>query len=145
MTKIKAVLDQETWVAVDVPDEFQAIVIFLSSADVSINNSELLSNNPNSRTVETTVVSNQDHTIQKESDQAADHDKQTSSPLSAAVNQNTIVESTPKQNSNASSNEHGRSASQMLMYQGVGYHMVNWLVTCSIIYFKHPRQSCLCC
>ncbi|XP_042408605.1 vacuolar protein sorting-associated protein 54, chloroplastic-like [Zingiber officinale] len=132
MTKIKAVLDQETWVAVDVPDEFQAIVILLSSADVSINNSELLSNNPNSSTIETTVVSNQDHTIQKEFDQAADHDKQTSSPLSAMVNQNTIVESTPKQNSNASSNEPGRSASQMLVYQGVGYHMVN----CGLILLK---------
>lgn len=37
MTKIRAVLDQETWVEVDVPDEFQAIVksLFLSEASIS--------------------------------------------------------------------------------------------------------------
>lgn len=33
MTKIKAVLDQETWVEVDVPDEFQAIVTSLFCLD----------------------------------------------------------------------------------------------------------------
>ncbi|XP_020247722.1 vacuolar protein sorting-associated protein 54, chloroplastic [Asparagus officinalis] len=34
MAKIKAVLDQETWVSVDVPDEFQAILSSLSSSGV---------------------------------------------------------------------------------------------------------------
>ena len=36
MTKIKAVLDQETWVEVDVPDEFQAIVTSLFSSEALI-------------------------------------------------------------------------------------------------------------
>ncbi|GMH09097.1 hypothetical protein Nepgr_010937 [Nepenthes gracilis] len=34
MAKIKAVLDQETWVEVDVPDEFQAIVTSILSSDL---------------------------------------------------------------------------------------------------------------
>ena len=40
MTKIRAVLDQETWVEVDVPDEFQAIVSSLFFSEV------LISENP---------------------------------------------------------------------------------------------------
>lgn len=34
MAKIKAVLDQETWVEVDVPNEFQAIVTSLFSSEL---------------------------------------------------------------------------------------------------------------
>lgn len=37
MAKIKAVLDQETWVAVEVPDEFQSIVDWLTSFETSTN------------------------------------------------------------------------------------------------------------
>ena len=45
MVKIKAVLDQETWVSVDVPDEFQAILSSLSSSEVPSDSSEFLSGN----------------------------------------------------------------------------------------------------
>ncbi|KAJ3679899.1 hypothetical protein LUZ60_016177 [Juncus effusus] len=38
MTKIKAVMDQETWTAVEVPEEFQAIVNSLSSSTSSVEN-----------------------------------------------------------------------------------------------------------
>ena len=45
MVKIKAVLDQETWVSVDIPDEFQAILSSLSSSEVPSDSSEFLSGN----------------------------------------------------------------------------------------------------
>lgn len=46
MTKIKAVLDQETWVEVDVPDEFQAIVnsLFMSEALIFENSDDAQGN-----------------------------------------------------------------------------------------------------
>lgn len=46
MTKIKAVLDQETWVEVDVPDEFQAIVtsLFYPEALISENPDDVQGN-----------------------------------------------------------------------------------------------------
>jgi vacuolar protein sorting-associated protein 54 len=48
MAKIKAVLDQETWVPVDVPEEFQAIVLSLSST-YSANDMEMPSSDGSSK------------------------------------------------------------------------------------------------
>lgn len=129
MTKIKAVLDQETWVAVDVPDEFQAIVLSLSSGDALLSNSDLASSNPDSGTVEAGFPASQEHISESDSGQTVDRDNQAKPIPSAGSNQETNAASaTSKRNSDANMNEHGRASSQTLVYRGVGYHMVNWSV-----------------
>ncbi|THU74363.1 hypothetical protein C4D60_Mb04t32550 [Musa balbisiana] len=125
MTKIKAVLDQETWVAVDVPDEFQAIVLSLSSGDALLSNSDLASSNPDSGTVEAGFPGSQEHISESDSGQTVDRDKQAKPIPSAGSNQETNAASaTSKRNSDANTNEHGRASSQTLVYRGVGYHMM---------------------
>ncbi|KAM0938931.1 putative vacuolar protein sorting-associated protein [Dioscorea sansibarensis] len=124
MTKIKAVLDQETWVSVDVPDEFQAIVVSLSSFDTPASDSEL---------AESEGLASQEPLTQNESVQTSpDHPKQDPGTLTAPI-QEKKVNSTPQtQSKNASLNEHGKSTSQTLVYRGIGYHMVN----CGLILLK---------
>ncbi|WOL07406.1 vacuolar protein sorting-associated protein 54, chloroplastic [Canna indica] len=132
MTKIKAVLDQETWVAVDIPDEFQAIVFSLSSGDASLSGSELVPENADSVIVESNFSASQEHVSQNDSDQTADSDKQIKPLPAAGSNKDSNADSTSKRNSDANTNAHGRSASQKLVYKGVGYHMVN----CGLILLK---------
>ncbi|CAL9156248.1 unnamed protein product [Musa hybrid cultivar] len=133
MTKIKAVLDQETWIAVDVPDEFQAIVLSLSSGDALLSNSHLASSNPDSGTVEAGFPASQEHISESDSGQTVDRDNQAKPIPSAGSNQETNAASaTSKRNSDANMNEHGRASSQTLVYRGVGYHMVN----CGLILLK---------
>lgn len=107
MTKIKAVLDQETWVEVDVPDEFQAIVTSLFYPEA------LISENPDDV---------QDITV-----------KEKSAPVAEAVEKNKAdVANSLAQNNNSNTKERGRSTSQTLSYKDVGYHMVN----CGLILLK---------
>ena len=64
MTKIKAVLDQETWVSVDVPEEFQAIVDSLSSehssngVNMTLNHHDQFSDHNDSEVVEKSTLRN---------------------------------------------------------------------------------------
>ena len=60
MAKIKAVLDQETWVAVDVPEEFQAIVLSLLSTDFPVNGMEMPSTDNNSKPSEDGISTSQE-------------------------------------------------------------------------------------
>lgn len=107
MTKIKAVLDQETWVEVDVPDEFQAIVTCLFYPEA------LISENPDDV---------QDITM-----------KEKSAPVAEAVEKNKAdVANSLAQNNHSNTKERGRSTSQTLSYKDVGYHMVN----CGLILLK---------
>lgn len=115
MTKIKAVLDQETWVAVDVPEEFQAIVLSLSSTYSSVNGMDMPSTDHNSKFSDPT---SQDPTYSAEN--SADNGK-----LTPAVGESK-VESTSQTENNVTGNQ--RSALQTIVHGGVGYHMVNWLV-----------------
>ncbi|POO03006.1 Vacuolar protein sorting-associated protein [Trema orientale] len=95
MTKIKAVLDQETWVEVDVPDEFQAILssLFFSEALLSENLDDAQENSaPVSEAVEKNKVN--------------------------------VVNSLAEHN-HSNNKERGKSTSQTLLYKDVGYHMVN--------------------
>lgn len=55
-----AVLDQETWVAVDVPEEFQVIVLSLPSTDVLVNGIEMPSTGNNSKLSEDGVSTSQE-------------------------------------------------------------------------------------
>ncbi|KAG1362575.1 putative Vacuolar protein sorting-associated protein 54, chloroplastic [Cocos nucifera] len=127
MTKIKAVLDQETWVTVDVPDEFQSIVVSLSSID----NGELGPDILSSEMVESGVSSGEQHFRINESGEHVPNPSNRTSPPSS--NQENRAEPTPSvRNDDSNVKEHGRSTSQTLIYGGIGYHMVN----CGLILLK---------
>lgn len=119
MAKIKAVLDQETWVEVDVPDEFQAIVtsLFCSEPLVTGDSDDV----PGSiATDDSEAVPNNDSGVSS----SRQHIERTE-----AIE--TSPDSIPKSN-NANVKEHGKSSSQTLFFRGVGYHMVN----CGLILLK---------
>ncbi|MCD7465187.1 Vacuolar protein sorting-associated protein 54 [Datura stramonium] len=124
MAKMRAILDQENWAEIDVPDEFQAIVtsLFCSesetreladevSADIAPSNSKMIVSSDGSPTTEAR--------LQKIS-QNAEH-----------------TDSTPRLESITQSNEtnsrdRGRSSTRLLFFRGMGYHMVN----CGLILVK---------
>lgn len=106
MAKMKAVLDQETWVAVDVPDEFQAIINSLVSSEALINGN-LVDDHGTMASSGVELVSQSDGSLIVD---GGEPPVKTSADLSAD----------------------GRSTSQTVMFRGVGYHMVNWLVICKL-------------
>ncbi|CAL5410861.1 unnamed protein product [Camellia sinensis] len=107
MAKIKAVLDQETWVEVDVPDEFQAIVTSLFCSEPL--------------TAEHTD-DGQDNTAQVNSLPVIEPTENNKSDVLTSLGQ-----------SNSTNNkQRGKSSSQTLLFRGVGYHMVN----CGLILLK---------
>uniref|UniRef100_A0A0E0KN79 Vacuolar protein sorting-associated protein 54 C-terminal domain-containing protein n=1 Tax=Oryza punctata TaxID=4537 RepID=A0A0E0KN79_ORYPU len=104
MAKIKAVLDQETWVAVDVPEEFQAIVLSLSSTYSVANGMEMPSTDDNSKLRENRVTSQE--------------------PVNSAENNTdngNVVSTSPSTENNVG---HARSTQQTIVHGGVGYHMM---------------------
>ncbi|XXG84800.1 hypothetical protein AAC387_Pa11g0026 [Persea americana] len=106
MAKMKAVLDQETWVAVDVPDEFQAIINSLVSSEALINGN-LVDDHGTMASSGVELVSQSDGSLIVD---GGEPPVKTSADLSAD----------------------GRSTSQTVMFRGVGYHMVN----CGLILLK---------
>ncbi|KAK4710735.1 hypothetical protein R3W88_005248 [Solanum pinnatisectum] len=124
MAKMRAILDQENWAEIDVPDEFQAIVtsLFCSesetleladevSADIAPSSPKMVLGSDGSPTAEAR--------LQKIS-QNAEH-----------------TDSIPRLESTAQSNEtnsreRGKSSTRLLFFRGVGYHMVN----CGLILVK---------
>lgn len=117
MTKIKAVLDQETWVAVDVPEEFQAIVLSLSSTYSSVDGMEMPNTDDNSKFSDHRPTSQE---LAYSAENNADNGKVTS------VTGENKVESTLQTENNVAGNL--KSTLQRIVHGGVGYHMVNWLV-----------------
>jgi len=121
-----AVLDQETWVEIDVPDEFQSIIntLFpldaLSSGDpngVEEDNSNSyhdLATNNDARPMADTGQSNAEQNV--EQTDSTDESKKPNRGHSKSVE------------SISTEKDQKKSASQPLFYKGVGYHMVNWLV-----------------
>ncbi|KAK2655653.1 hypothetical protein Ddye_008705 [Dipteronia dyeriana] len=147
MTKIKAVLDQETWVEVDVPDEFQTIVasLFSSEALVSGSTDDVQGNMTTYSEVGTsndsTIIApsgpqNSHQQIERNdsSEVIASNSAQLNSASSAEANANSKVDATSSSVQTDSSNtkERVKSTSQTLSYGGVGYHMVN----CGLILLK---------
>ncbi|GJT44357.1 vacuolar protein sorting-associated protein 54, chloroplastic isoform X1 [Tanacetum coccineum] len=111
MTKLRAVLDQETWVEVDVPNEFQMIVDSLFSLESLVD------------------------------DDSDDHPESTANSYSDVVSSGAerpsksadgIVDTTGQVNNNRTKNEHGKSSTHLISFRGVGYHMVN----CGLILLK---------
>ncbi|XP_030513778.2 vacuolar protein sorting-associated protein 54, chloroplastic isoform X2 [Rhodamnia argentea] len=140
MAKIKAVLDQETWVEVDVPDEFQAIINALFCTDSlhaeSIDASEvsMVAGNDVSNEAAAGLPLTQQET------QAGDFagvssensDRGISSQLTSNSEKNKADINSSSQVNNSTVKERGKSSSQSLIYRGVGYHMVN----CGLILVK---------
>ena len=147
MAKIKAVLDQETWVEVDVPDEFQAIVTSLFSLDPLITGNlvdaesnaatdygEVVSSNDASSTVDGGLSNHQPHIEQTDSvETSVDVNAQvkSSSSVNATGKSKADVISASAQYNSSNMKEHGKSTSHTLIYGGASYHMVNWLVILS--------------
>lgn len=146
MTKIRAVLDQETWVEVDVPDEFQAIVssLFDSEAIVSGSNDNAESNMTESYSNE--VASNEGSQLGSV-EQNEPTDSSSTTAVNAAQGKADVIERkkpdvvTSSQSNNSNTKERGKNATQTLEYGGVNYHMVNWLVilfsSCLILSHKY--------
>ncbi|KAL5805613.1 hypothetical protein ACOSQ4_028346 [Xanthoceras sorbifolium] len=146
MTKIKAVLDQETWVEVDVPNEFQAIVMSLFSSEALVSGStdnvqgnmttysEVVTSN-DSTIIAPSGLQNSHHQIERtdSSEVISSNSAQVNSP-SAEANEKNKVDATSSSVQTNSSNmkDRGKSTSQTLSYDGVGYHMVN----CGLILLK---------
>ncbi|XP_065847801.1 vacuolar protein sorting-associated protein 54, chloroplastic isoform X2 [Euphorbia lathyris] len=142
MTKIKAVLDQETWVEIDVPDEFQVIVNSLScerliSGDVGYGQAnmmnsygEVVTSNDGSVVVGTEAQNSQEQLERMDSGEIS---------LQNAVKSASIAEATENNranvkisSANANTKERGKPVSQTLICGSVGYHMVN----CGLILLK---------
>ncbi|OEL19382.1 Vacuolar protein sorting-associated protein 54, chloroplastic [Dichanthelium oligosanthes] len=120
MTKIKAVLDQETWVAVDVPEEFQAIVLSLSSTYSSANGMDMPSEDDNSKFSD---PMSQEPTYSAENN--ADNGK-----LTSAIGESKVESTSPQTENNVTGNQ--RPTLQTIAHGGVRYHMVN----CGLILLK---------
>ncbi|XP_078166620.1 VPS54 isoform X2 [Carex rostrata] len=113
MTKIKVVLDQETWVAVDVPEEFQAIINSLSSTSSVENSIEVVeSDNSLSKSADSDVSSSQEN---GRDEQGPREDKRNESAGPVRSEEN-----------------NARSTPQSIVHGGVSYHMVN----CGLILLK---------
>ncbi|KAF9616654.1 hypothetical protein IFM89_031518 [Coptis chinensis] len=145
MAKIKAVLDQEMWVPVDVPDEFQAIANSLISTEavingnaedgfgnVTIDDSELDSANGDELTVDAGVSPPQ-HGGGNGSvvDNTALGGAHLETKLSTSSPQNNISNG-KEQKKNSNAKEHKKSEFQSIMYKDVGYRMAN----CGLILLK---------
>lgn len=109
MTKLRAVLDQETWVEADVPNEFQAIVDSLFSLE-SIVDGDLDDKSKNIANSYNEVVSSSG--------------EQPSQTVDGTVDSTGQVNNTKLKN--------GKSSTQLISFRGVGYHMVN----CGLILLK---------
>ncbi|KAL6538742.1 hypothetical protein OROGR_012730 [Orobanche gracilis] len=132
MAKMRALLDQENWAEIDVPDEFQSIVTSLcSSESVAAGGSNAVSEDTVSSSAGSSMVgadpSNKPQSIERpDSNGNADHIPNTdSSRLSGAVDSGNTDVSTSSHGNSASLKDRGKSALRMLYFRGVGYHMVN--------------------
>ncbi|CAB4316060.1 unnamed protein product [Prunus armeniaca] len=146
MAKIKAVLDQETWVEVDVPDEFQVIVTSLFCSESESENLDAIEGNMETSYREMATSSNNSHTdntapsiaeqqIKRadSSDLSVDETAKEKCTQNAGVEKNKPdVANSVAQNNHSNMKERGKSTSQTLFFKGVGFHMVN----CGLILVK---------
>ncbi|XP_052478125.1 vacuolar protein sorting-associated protein 54, chloroplastic isoform X1 [Gossypium raimondii] len=132
MTKIRAVLDQETWVEVDVPDEFQAIVSSLFDSEAIVSGSK-----DNAESNMTESYSNEGSQVGSVA-QNEPTDSSSTTAVNAAQGKAEVIERkksdavTSSQSNNSNTKERGKNATQTLECGGVSYHMVN----CGLILLK---------
>ncbi|CAN1809888.1 Vacuolar protein sorting-associated protein 54, chloroplastic [Linum perenne] len=138
MTKMKAVLDQETWVEVDVPDEFQGIITSLFSSETLMSAELVAAQCDGVASNDGSVVHDsgthaQQQLPRKDSVDKLNNAQLQSHPLSESTGSNkTDIVTSSAQGNNKTTKDRGKSASQKLFYGGIGYHMVN----CGLILVK---------
>ncbi|KAJ6293413.1 hypothetical protein OIU78_025401 [Salix suchowensis] len=143
MTKIKAVLDQEMWVEVDVPEEFQAIVASLfyserlndTQGDATTSYGEVGTSNDGSLVIDAEAQNAEQELVKMNStDISLENSVQKkSTPSTESTESNKVIAATSSaQSNNHNVKERGKSTSQTLFCGGVGYHMVN----CGLILLK---------
>ncbi|GFS43547.1 similar to VPS54 [Actinidia rufa] len=136
MAKIKAVLDQETWIEVDVPDEYQAIFtsLFCSEPLTTGNVNDGQGNVPTgyievtSSNDVTKLLNSQQPISQTESIEASADNTGEMISLPEVLrnyNDNSDVVTTAAQSSTPNNEERGRASLQALSFRGVDYRMVN--------------------
>lgn len=138
---MRALLDQENWAEIDVPDEFQSIVNSLCSSesvtagesgavsdDAASSSNEVESSSDGSSLADAGPSNSSRHIEQPDSNGTyVDHIPNTdSSRLSAPTENSNPDVSTSSHGNSASMKERGKPALRMLYFRGVGYHMVNW-------------------
>ncbi|KAG8365685.1 hypothetical protein BUALT_Bualt18G0132200 [Buddleja alternifolia] len=139
MAKMRALLDQENWAEIDVPDEFQSIVTSLfnsesltsgesdaTAVDTASSSNEVVSSSDDSSMMDARP-SNSSHIEQPDSNGTfVDNMPNTDSSRSGAATESSNSDvSTSSHVNSASTKERGKSAPRMLYFRGVGYHMVN--------------------
>ncbi|KAK6916081.1 Vacuolar protein sorting-associated protein 54, C-terminal, partial [Dillenia turbinata] len=129
MAKIKAVLDQETWVEIDVPDEFRAIISSIICSEPT--NVDDAQSSPGNRDTSLSSDDGSLVTVNGPLDsQTAFNDSSANCPIEMktsaldGASEKNNAETTSVQNNNNNIKEHGKSTSQTLLYRGVGYHMM---------------------
>uniref|UniRef100_A0A1J3J1Z9 Vacuolar protein sorting-associated protein 54, chloroplastic n=1 Tax=Noccaea caerulescens TaxID=107243 RepID=A0A1J3J1Z9_NOCCA len=133
MNKLKAVLDQETWDEIDVPEEFQSIIISLFPSPELISGKHddadirTYHRNPLPLNGSLTSRSGDQHT--ESSEGLAISDAQVKSTVSPESLERSKAGVSSVANNQSNQKAHGKSK---LFYQGVGYHMVN----CGLILLK---------
>ncbi|EOA15956.1 hypothetical protein CARUB_v10004052mg [Capsella rubella] len=140
MTKLRAVLDQETWDEIDVPEEFQSIIssLFASQELISgkVDNADLNTYHNNPLPLNGSLTSgngNQNSELRNDKSESSEvpavSDVQMKSPVSpeSLESSKAGVSSVPNNQSN-----HKTHRKSNLFYQGVDYHMVN----CGLIVLK---------
>uniref|UniRef100_A0A3N7ENJ7 Vacuolar protein sorting-associated protein 54 C-terminal domain-containing protein n=1 Tax=Populus trichocarpa TaxID=3694 RepID=A0A3N7ENJ7_POPTR len=148
MTKIKAVLDQETWVEVDVPDEFQAIVASLfyseplisealndTQVEMTTSYGEVGTSNDGSFVIDNEAQNAAQKLVRMNSTEVSLQNsvQKKSTPSTEPTESNKVMTATSSaQHNNHKVKERGKSTSQTLSCGGVGYHMVN----CGLILLK---------
>ncbi|XP_059311477.1 vacuolar protein sorting-associated protein 54, chloroplastic-like [Lycium ferocissimum] len=125
MAKLKAILDQENWAEIDVPNEFQTIVTSLFSSK-SENTGHADDDSADTATSKTEVIrsSSDPSMVDAGLPNISHNTEQTDSTSTHPDN--------TAQSNDTKSRERGRSSPRMLSFGGVAYHMVN----CGLILVK---------
>ncbi|EPS66275.1 hypothetical protein M569_08500, partial [Genlisea aurea] len=140
MTKMRALLDQENWAEIDVPEEFQGIVNSLCSSETvageegdalpyntASSSNEAISSSDGSYLVNSSGPSNASLPSEQRlgsNGTLVDTTSNSDSSRLSVENNNSDV-STSSQVNNFSSKDRPKPNLRMLYFQGVGYHMVN--------------------
>ncbi|KAH6774916.1 VPS54 [Perilla frutescens var. hirtella] len=139
MSKMRALLDQENWAEIDVPDEFQSIVNSLCSSesviagesggapDAALTSNEVVSSSDGPSMEDAGLLNSSQHIEQPDSNGTyADNNPNTDSSRSSAPTENSNSDvSTSSHGNSASTKERGKASLRMLYFRGVAYHMVN--------------------
>ncbi|KAG2240923.1 hypothetical protein Bca4012_014216 [Brassica carinata] len=140
MTKLKAVLDQETWDEIDVPEEFQSIIssLFASQELISgkVDDADIKTYHRNPLPLNGSLTSgteDQSTESRNEKSESCEGPAVSNSQVKSTVSPESLERSkagvSSVTNNQSNQKAHGKSN---LFYQGVGYHMVN----CGLILLK---------